>query len=216
MTTSRHCILCGYLQKDSVDVITMASCFTSSQIAETLHEKCIETGMVYPRILQDCSGLSKNSRVYTCNACTAWMRRTYTSNRDDISTQFRKKQKKNKETKSESERVMLPLDALFAYIHNPGYHKVDLRTMRRLVRAISIFPNVYACLQSPLVQRVVHAVRNMGIGSIYCGEKDDEDLNDMIIREWWIYNGKPIWFNDAVTAKNVRRVISKWADESDL
>ena len=114
------------------------------------------------------------------------------------------------------------MDNLLLFVMHPGkFVEPDKRTLVRLLRSlcreytIGGMRNHYTCFESVLMQ----AVKRVLIQKYFTENNAQEDrvdgitdyykdsIIDIIIREWWVFNGMPTFLEDKTTGRYVRRML---------
>lgn len=73
-------------------------------------------------------------------------------------------------------------------------------------------------MHSPLMRKIIDSstdilARNTGS---HKDKMNDDAIEKLIVREWWTFNGCPVWFRHTDTAKLVRRACPGWMDIIDV
>jgi hypothetical protein len=188
------CVLCGHVLFHGV-----GRRYKKHEVMkELITRKCVATPYVYSCITKHASGDGKHT---VCIACVNWTRRL--SLRNNL------------------EKVLIPMDNLILFVMKPGqYVEPDKRTLVRLLHSLcrgsvsdGVAPmlNHYNCFEDGTMRSVKKILRD----KYFVGDSDKDDgvdyskdaIVDLIIREWWIYNGMSDCLEDKATGRYVRRMI---------
>ena len=184
---SEPCVFCG-APLSSED--KRKRCKTKSKLGEFVGRFCRPTEVVYPHLVR----LKGEDRLPLCIPCVNWQRRCGQGQRKRCG----------------GEKPYLLADHFVIFMLEPGRVTVpDLRCTLRLVHALATEECARPLLGLMPVQ--VQAMVEVIAGRIERGQKilTTDNLLNELVRAWWEYNGRTVFFAHNVTAKFVRKMIKE-------
>jgi hypothetical protein len=190
--TTEICILCGHVI--CADVGRRYKKYDA--MTDLVIAKCIPTSFVYSSVIKY---HGENGKHTVCIACVNWTRRL--------------------SLKKEVDLVFIPMDNLILFVINPGkYPEPDKRTLVRLLRSLSMpvkridgmtMFNHYVCFQQGCMQ----SLQRFLMENYFTEEINEDDVTekdcivDAIVRQWWIFNGMPVFIDEKRNGRYVRRML---------
>ena len=181
--TSDSCLFCGTVLQSS-DM--RKRCKTPASIREFVKEYCRPTAFIYPVFAE----IRGDRRVPLCIACVNWQRRC----------------SKGQRKRCNGKKPMLLMDHFVAFMLEPGKTIVpDQRCTLRLVKALlagldgegSGEPLGLSLMPVQVQAMVARLPRDI----------TSETLLPQLVKAWWEFNGKTVFFAHNLTAKLVRKMI---------
>ena len=169
---------------------TRKRCKTQASIKEFVTEYCRPTAFLF----QVFANLKGDRRVPLCIACVNWQRRC----------------SKGQRKRCNGRKPMLLMDHFVMFMLEPGKTIVpDQRCGLRLVKALlaaldSSSETPYPLSQSPLSLMPVQV--QMMVASLP-RDISGETLLPQLVKAWWEFNGRSVFFAHNLTAKLVRKMI---------
>jgi hypothetical protein len=162
-------------------------CRPLSKLGEFVTKNCRPTEVIYPHFAR----LKGDDRLPLCIPCVNWQRRCGIGQRKRCG----------------GEKPYLLADHFVIFMLEPGRITIpDQRCVLRLLSALA----TQACAR-PLLALMPLPVQVM-VGMI--GDKSRQlttlTLIDELVRVWWDYNGRTVFFAHNLTAKLVRRMIKEF------
>ncbi len=177
------CLFCG--------IVLLASdkkkrCKTQASIRDFVVDFCRPTSFIYPFF----ANLKGDRRVPLCIACVNWQRRC----------------SKGQRKRCNGRKPMLLMDHFVAFMLEPGKTMVpDQRCALRLVRALLAALDSGARPTGRLLDRMPVQVQVMVSG--LPRDVTGETLLPQLVKAWWEFNGRSVFFAHNLTAKLVRKMI---------
>ena len=178
------CIFCGTALSASEK---RKRCRTRSGLGEFVTKFCKPTDVVYPHLAQ----LSGEERLPLCIPCVNWLRRCAAGQRKRCAGQ----------------KPYLLADHFVLFMLEPGKVIIpDQRCALRLVCA-SATEECAKPLLSVMPVQVQVMVSMIGQGAKHL---NTGNLVFELVRVWWEYNGRTVFFSHNLTAKLVRKMIKDY------
>jgi hypothetical protein len=182
--TCEFCLFCGTVIPASD---TRKRCKTPASIREFVVDFCRPTAFLY----QVFANLRGERRIPLCIACVNWQRRC----------------SKGQRKRCNGRKPMLLMDHFVMFMMEPGKTIVpDQRCGLRLVKALlaDLDSSEGGVVSGPLALMPIQVqVMVSRLPRDICGET----LLPQLVKAWWEYNGKSVFFSHHLTAKLVRKMI---------
>jgi hypothetical protein len=181
--TCEACLFCGTVLQASD---TKKRCKTQASIREFVTEHCRPTPFMY----QVFANLKGDQRVPLCIACVNWQRRC----------------SKGQRKRCNGRKPMLLMDHFVMFMLEPGKTIVpDQRCGLRLVKAL--LAGLDSGSESPANPLTMMPVQVQTMVASLPRDISGETLLTHLVRAWWEFNGRSVFFAHNLTAKLVRKMI---------
>jgi hypothetical protein len=166
-------------------------CKTPASIREFVKEYCRPTAFIYPVFAE----LRGDQRVPLCIACVNWQRRC----------------SKGQRKRCNGKKPMLLMDHFVAFMLEPGKtivpdQRCTLRLVKALLAALDGSKSPEAGLEEPRGWTLM-PVQVQAMVARLPRNITSETLLPQLVKAWWEFNGKTVFFAHHLTAKLVRKMI---------
>jgi hypothetical protein len=233
MSTLEVCILCGHILYPGVG----RRYKKYGAMTDLISRKCTPTAFVYACVTKYTGDVGKHTVCIACVNWTRsvhLLRLVYFVYVTPSQLLKNASLCRRLSLRQTSKTIFIPMDNVLLFIMQPGkFIEPDKRTLVRLLRSLCTqyttgpaskvrMCNQYTCFESGAMQAVKRVLTEKyfttpciditatevkpdhldGITDYY-----KDSIIDLIIREWWVFNGMPTFLQDKTTGRYVRRML---------